>query len=176
MLVQDVGVVNVWLPGRCRWLGIFWCKTICRFDFDMVLSHLPIWLLCCIGSGILKVVNVWWPVWCRWLSIFWCKVIFSSEFDVVPSHLQPLLWMLYGQICYGCWCLTAWVVQMAWHILMQGHVQRGVWCGTKPFTAIDSWMPYSGPVCWGMWLFGGLVGADGLAYSYLIQGHLEVWA
>ena len=22
-------VVSVWQPGRCRWLGISWCKAIC---------------------------------------------------------------------------------------------------------------------------------------------------
>ena len=101
MLVQAVGVVNVWLPGRCRWLGIFWCKTICSFDFDMVLSHLPLWLLCSIGSDLLKVVNVGLlgadglaysdarPS--AALSLMWCKLFAAFVINTVWSDL---LWLL----------------------------------------------------------------------------------
>ena len=55
----------------------------------------------------------------------------ASEFDMVPSHLQPLVVMLYWARYFGgCECLAAWWVQMAWHILMQGHLHllSLIWC------------------------------------------------
>ena len=104
MLVQAVGVVNVWLPSRCRWLGIFWCKTICSFDCDMVLSHLPLWLLCCIGSDILKVVNV---------DLLCADGLAYS--DARPSSALSLMWCqaIYS-LCYKCYMVRSVVVVGIW--------------------------------------------------------------
>ena len=33
-------VVSVWQPGRCRWLGISWCKAISGYELIVVPSHL----------------------------------------------------------------------------------------------------------------------------------------
>ena len=143
-------------------LSLMWCQAI-----------YSLWLLCCIGPGILEVLDAWQPGRCRWLGIYWCKAICRSESDVVPNHLQCLVVMLYWARYFGgCECLAAWLVQMAWHILMRGHLELFVWCGAKPFPTFGCYAVLSG-VFWRLWVFGSLVDADGLAY--LMQGYPQLW-
>ena len=60
-------------------------------------------------------------------------------------------------------CLAAWWVQMAWHILVQGHLKLWVWCGAKPFATFGCYVVL-GHAFWGLWMIGSLVGTDDLAY------------
>ena len=221
MLVQAIGVVNVWLPGRCRWLGIFWCKTICSFYYDVVLSPLhpltvmlywagysegcecwPVrcrWLgtfwckaicssefdvvqaiyshcyECCLVRSV-RVVGVWQPEWFRWLGIFWCKAMCNSEFDVVQAIYS--LWQLNALLWSGLLrCVTVWWPGWCrWLGICISDTRPSaglslMWCQVIYRLSLFN-MLQIGPVCKGLWVFGSLVSADGLAY--LMQGHLQL--
>ena len=102
--------VYVWWPGRCRWLGISWCKAICSF-----------WVWCgakpfTTFGGYIVLRWVFWRLWmfgglvdADGLAYLDARPSAASEFDVVPSHLQPLVVIMYWDGYFGgCECLAAW--------------------------------------------------------------------
>ena len=139
--------------GHLRLLSLMWCQAIYN-----------LWLSCCIGPGIWRLWMFGGLVGADGLAYLDARPSAAPEFDVVPSHLQPLVVMLY-------WARYLEVVNVwrpgrcrwlgiSW---CKAICSFWVWCGAKPFTTFGCGAVV-GQVFWRLWMFGSLVGADGLAY------------